>query len=257
MHDDRPVTALFLRWLPSGVVGQLRDGKTQGLDGGVLANLHEGDFLRHDGAEVRKDRAPLEEQPAGEGHEGYDSAGCRRALIGFLPFKCARLTAVLGDRDYAEFLFIAGRPRLKENSWRLDTLKKINHDIVKDRSVLDMDTFGYSDGNRFGDGPNWKFRTIRAALETMDIDRDILLHGIRRQVFVSLLARNACEILRGEQRRPNYADLLSVKTLSQVAIDRWIRPRAERRPDYKSWRREFIVDRLNPTAHACQALCAD
>jgi len=77
------------------------------------------------------------------GHEGYDSAGSGRALIGFLPFKCARLAAVLGEEDYAEFLFIAGRPRLAENHWRLAALKRINKDLIKEWPVKTMSTFGY------------------------------------------------------------------------------------------------------------------
>jgi hypothetical protein len=76
-------------------------------------------------------------------HEGYDSAGSGRALIGFLPFKCARLAAVLGEEDYEEFLFIAGRPRLPENYWRLEALMKINEDIIKEWPVENLETFGY------------------------------------------------------------------------------------------------------------------
>lgn len=77
------------------------------------------------------------------GHEGYDSAGTERALIGFLPFKYARLAAVMSAEDYAAFLFIAGRPRLTENDWRYEALLDINRDIVKDRPVVGMSTFGY------------------------------------------------------------------------------------------------------------------
>lgn len=77
------------------------------------------------------------------GHDGYDSAGTERALIAFLPFKCARLAAVMSSEDYSAFLFIAGRPRLPENLWRYDALREINRGIVKDRPVIEMSTFGY------------------------------------------------------------------------------------------------------------------
>lgn len=77
------------------------------------------------------------------GHEGYDSAGSARALVGFLPFKCARLAAVLSAEDYTEFLFIAGCPRLPENHWRLEALRRINEEIVKQWRVEEMSTFGY------------------------------------------------------------------------------------------------------------------
>ena len=76
-------------------------------------------------------------------HEGYDSARSGRALIGFLTFKRARLAAVLGEEDYEECLFIAGRPRLHQNQWRLTALKKINESLIKEWPVKTMDTFGY------------------------------------------------------------------------------------------------------------------
>lgn len=82
------------------------------------------------------------------GHEGYDSAGSGRALIGFLPFKRARLAAILGEWEYESFLFIAGRPRLPENQWRLDVLKEINASLIRSWPVAEMSTFGYRDALR-------------------------------------------------------------------------------------------------------------
>ena len=77
------------------------------------------------------------------GHEGYDGAGAGRALIAFLPFKCARLAAVLGEEDYRDFLFIAGRPRLTKNAWRLDALRQINAPLTREWPVMEMSTFAY------------------------------------------------------------------------------------------------------------------
>jgi hypothetical protein len=78
-----------------------------------------------------------------QGHEGYDSAGTSRALVAFLPFKPARLAAVLGEEEYSAFFYIAGRPRLRENQWRLDALKTINAELIRGGLVMEMDTFGY------------------------------------------------------------------------------------------------------------------
>jgi hypothetical protein len=77
------------------------------------------------------------------GHDGYDSAGTERALVGFLTYKYARLAAVMSAEDYAAFLFIAGRPRLSANEWRYQALLDINRDIVKDRKIVEISTFGY------------------------------------------------------------------------------------------------------------------
>ena len=82
------------------------------------------------------------------GHEGYDSAGRGRALIGFLPFKRARLAAILGEWEYEDLLFIAGRPRLTGNRWRLEALKEINGPLIKSWRVEEMSTFGYRDALR-------------------------------------------------------------------------------------------------------------
>ena len=77
-----------------------------------------------------------------QGHEGYDVAGTS-ALVAFLPFKAARLAAVMNHAEYSQYLFIAGRPRLAENIWRLDALKQINCMVTKDWPVEEMYTFGY------------------------------------------------------------------------------------------------------------------
>lgn len=78
-----------------------------------------------------------------ECHEGYDSAGHGHALIGFLPFKSARLGAIIEREIYSELIFIAGRPRLDENKWRLDALKKINASLIKEWQSVEMSTFSY------------------------------------------------------------------------------------------------------------------
>lgn len=76
-------------------------------------------------------------------HEGYNSGGSRLALIAFLPFKSARLGAIIDQEDFSEYLFIAGCPHLEENRWRLDALKKINESIINNWTVIEMSTFGY------------------------------------------------------------------------------------------------------------------
>ncbi len=77
------------------------------------------------------------------GYEGYDSASSGKALLGYLPFKCARLAGILGDEEYSEIIFIAGEPRLPENHWRLSALFEINEPIIKDRNVKIIRTFSY------------------------------------------------------------------------------------------------------------------
>ena len=75
-------------------------------------------------------------------HEGYVVAGSA-ALVAFLPFKAARLAAVMNYSEYSQYLFIAGQPREDANSWRLEALMQINKAATKQWPILKMKTFGY------------------------------------------------------------------------------------------------------------------
>lgn len=78
-----------------------------------------------------------------DNHEGYDSPAASSLLIAFLPYKRARLAAIVTNHDYERFVFIAGRPRLELNQWRLDALIEINKSVVKTWPLVEMSTFGY------------------------------------------------------------------------------------------------------------------
>lgn len=114
------------------------------------------------------------------GHEGYDSTDCGRALIGFLPFKCARLAAILSQENYAEIIFIAGRPRLEENLWRLETLREINDPITKDWCVVEMSTFSYRNA----------FQQLSSLL--LQNESLLLKHDVHMAILGSKLQTVAC-----------------------------------------------------------------
>ena len=103
----------------------------------------------------------------------------------------------------------------------------------------------YADQHRFGQGPNWRLRTTRAALKTLGFRDDLLRHGIQREVFFCSLASNAARILRVGKGRPDLSSLLSVQEVADLARERWIVPRARRRPDYRAWRRADIRQLLD------------
>ena len=104
----------------------------------------------------------------------------------------------------------------------------------------------YADQHRFGQGPNWRLRTTRAALKALGFRDELLRHGIRRQVFIGNLASNAATILRTGKGCPDLSDLLTVQQISDLALKRWILPRAQRRPDYRTWKRSDVLGLLNP-----------
>ena len=106
---------------------------------------------------------------------------------------------------------------------------------------LDTNT---ADHHRFGQGPNWRLRTTRAALKTLGFRDNVLRHGIRREVFFCKLASNAATILRTGKGRPNLSSLFTATEVADLALDRWILPRAQRRPDFRAWRRSDVVQLL-------------
>ena len=93
----------------------------------------------------------------------------------------------------------------------------------------------YPDLHRFGQGPNWRLRTTRAALQALGFRANLLRHGIRREVFLCNLAANATAILRTGEGQPDLSTLLSTQEIAELALKRWVLPRAHRRPEYRSW----------------------
>lgn len=108
------------------------------------------------------------------------------------------------------------------------------------RTYLQRKRHSYAGNNRFGQGPNWKMRAMRQAIQFLGENPDLLCHRINRELFVSELAENAFQILRGEAKRPSYRNLKSVDTISELAKERWIVPRAARMSDYRSWKNDSI-----------------
>lgn len=102
----------------------------------------------------------------------------------------------------------------------------------------------YADLHRFGQGPNWRLRTTRAALEALGFKDDLLRHGIQREVFICNLAANAMELLRTGKGQPNVSSLLSAREVAELAVERWMLPRSQRRPEYRSWTSDDLLQLL-------------
>ena len=102
----------------------------------------------------------------------------------------------------------------------------------------------YADQHRFGQGPNWRLRTTRAALKALGFRDDLLQHGIQREVYFCSMASNASKILRTGKGRPDLKSLLPAQEVADLALERWILPRAHRRPDYRAWNGTNVVQLL-------------
>lgn len=103
------------------------------------------------------------------------------------------------------------------------------------RDYLRLLGHSYADLHAFGQGPNWRIRVIRAALSALGFKGDMLKHGIQREVFISLLADNSLELLRGGKASPATDSLQSVAEIGSLAVERWLLPRAETRPEFRLW----------------------
>lgn len=114
------------------------------------------------------------------------------------------------------------------------------------REYLARKKHPYARNHRFGQGPNWKLRTVRQALQLLGENQDILRHSVNRELFVCELATNAMKFLRGESMRPHYRGLLSAHDVAELAKARWIVPRADRTSEYRKWRRSELALLLDP-----------
>ena len=101
----------------------------------------------------------------------------------------------------------------------------------------------YADAHQYGDGPNWRIRLSRVGLSMLGLDPNLLRHGIEREVYVLPLSVNCKEFLRGQVEEA-YLDRPTVREISLAAKQRWILPRAERRPEYAAFQKTGIIRQL-------------
>lgn len=102
----------------------------------------------------------------------------------------------------------------------------------------------YANGFKFGNGPNWRLRVIRRALDLLGMNPNLIRHGFAREVFFCPVASNAISFLRGDHQRVRYKGLPSVESASQAALARWVIPRAARVPGYLDWHSEQFLEEL-------------
>jgi hypothetical protein len=126
---------------------------------------------------------------------------------------------------------------------------QVPDDIFYDmRRLLQLEDHTYASGHQFGQGPNWRMRVVRVALQRMGLDQDLLRHGIAREVYAAPLASNWRECLCGQSttyqiKRP------SADEIGRRAVERWLRPRANRFPDYQHWTRAATWKLLGVGGH--------
>jgi len=70
------------------------------------------------------------------------------------------------------------------------------------RLVLKEHDDPYYDNYKYGQGPSWRWRAIRKAYTLLNIDFDLLRHGIKREAYAIPLAKNWRQILLGFGDKP-------------------------------------------------------
>ncbi len=108
------------------------------------------------------------------------------------------------------------------------------------REFLRSKKDAYAGNHGYGQGPNWRLRTIRRALELIGLDPKLLKHGLRREVFICTLADNAKLVLKGERKRAQYKSLRTAEEVMSLALVRWIQPRAARDQSYRLVTRQDV-----------------
>ena len=93
---------------------------------------------------------------------------------------------------------------------------------------------------------NNKMLFVLEGLRTAGIPDSVLKHGIKREVFYCQMAENSEEILRTGEGTPDTSTLKTVEQVGQLALDRWVRPRAKRVTRWKDWtiedlKKSFLV----------------
>lgn len=112
------------------------------------------------------------------------------------------------------------------------------------REYLEIKGHKYSGNNRFGEGPNWRLRAIRHTLTSLDLNPNLLRHGVSREVFVCEIASNGKRYLTGKVKRLQYRGLLSVAEVAKLSLNRWVIRRSINRTDYKNWKTEDTLQLL-------------
>lgn len=87
---------------------------------------------------------------------------------------------------------------------------------------------------RWGNGFRNKREILRKALPLIGLSRELVYHGVRREIFVAPLAKNTQAFLRGENQRLNRYG----RTADELFVwfrERWLLPRAARDNSYRAF----------------------
>ncbi|MFL6436603.1 MAG: Druantia anti-phage system protein DruA [Terriglobales bacterium] len=88
----------------------------------------------------------------------------------------------------------------------------------------------------FGEGFRNKREIVAKSLRVLGFHSAFRKHGVRREIFAAPLGSDALRFLRGEVNRPRFFDW-PVQDLADLALRRWVQPRADRDSSFRDFRR--------------------
>lgn len=97
-----------------------------------------------------------------------------------------------------------------------------------------LEAEGISTRGGFGAGPKIVWQTCARALDQLDLPRQLLRHGVRREVFLFPLIQNLDAYLAGRTNTPCYFH----QPFDELAAwwkERWLLPRAQRVDGWHQW----------------------
>lgn len=108
----------------------------------------------------------------------------------------------------------------------------LNNGLFEDlRNYLGMISPNRSHANRFGQGPNYKMRVAREALQHLGLPGDLLRHGIKREVYAIQLSSNCKEFLKGDDEEI-IGKNMPLNDIVGFWKTRWFKNRMASKPDY-------------------------
>jgi hypothetical protein len=89
---------------------------------------------------------------------------------------------------------------------------------------------------RWGSGIRNRRTVVLGALEELGLPKDLLYHGIKREVFIAPFGENWREYLLGKNKRLKLFKRNEVKDIADYMLNRWVVPRSERDKSYLTFK---------------------
>jgi hypothetical protein len=115
--------------------------------------------------------------------------------------------------------------------------------LILMRKLLRRKQLGYADDYEYGGLSNWRFRTIRRALQELGLPESLLQHGVKREVFIAPLLHNIREMLSGRSSCPIKIGR-DLSNIVEYCKERWIIPRSVRNATWRTWRHTDTADQM-------------